>query len=300
MCGQRPQTGAVLRTSSSFTRQTFHAAPSLSRPLSSSSAGRVSRTWSHSDLRRLEVLEKNTRSMLEQATNSMRLPFVHDDSMRTLSIPLKSQDFASCRKKRSTAMLDVAGIDTELKEDMEMVGEELPIEQAIERIKAMQIKSSDPKAMLALSGILGELQAGVCQLRFRKDGSVGRYVTLHALRIRRPEDDHVLMQVGRWRLRNGFVPMCGYPGSKRPSAKDFNNFIDFLIRELKGVLGGQPLTKTGSTTDVFKEQSPQFGTMTTYRRMLQQLEAAGSDMRALANKRPLAGDSIIGFGCHVG
>ena len=68
------------------------------------------------------------------------------------------------------------------------------------------------------------------------------------------------LQVGRWRPRHsclacacrhswlcfaayflsqvsqanssGFMPFCVYPGSKRPSAKDFVTFIDFLMRRL--------------------------------------------------------------------
>ena len=41
----------------------------------------------------------------------------------------------------------------------------------------------------------------------------------------------------QWKVRipghpRGFVPACVYPGSKRPSAKDFVAFIDFLMRIL--------------------------------------------------------------------
>lgn len=203
----------------------------------------------------------------------MNLPFLEDETIKTLSIsPMKSRDFAECTKKarsqRSTAMLDVAGFDLEL-EDNEEKGEEVPVEQAIERIKKLQSEVADPKVALAFAGVLGELQAGVCSVRFYSDGSVGRFVTLHALRLQRPEDNQVLIQVGRWKPRTGFVPSCGFPGSKRPSAKDFSHYIDFLIRELSGVLGAQLVQKTGTAADIFKEESSQFGTMTTYRRMLQ-------------------------------
>lgn len=247
------------------------ARPPLLRPgtgmsvRSNASGQRLTRAWSHSDISQLKILERNTRQMLEKATNAMRLPFLEEDSLKTLSIPMKPYDFADCKKKqRSTAMLDVAGFSLEL--DAE--GEELPLDQAIDRLKLMQA-AADPKAALGLSGILGELQAGVCNVRFYADGSLGRFVTLHALRLQRQEDNQVLIQVGRWRPRNGFVPTCGFPGSKRPSAKDFSNYIDFLIRELSGVLGAQPVRKTGTAADIFKEESSQFGTMTTYRRMLQ-------------------------------
>ncbi|CAK9011471.1 unnamed protein product, partial [Durusdinium trenchii] len=232
---------------------------------------RLARAWSQSDLSQLSILERNTRQMLEKATNSMRLPFLEEDCLRTLSIPMKTRDLSDCKKKsRSTAMLDVAGFGLQL-DDEEEKGEEPPVEEAIEQLKRLAAQATDPKMSLAISGIVGELQAGVCTVRFYADGSIGRFVTLHALRLLRPEDDHVLMQVGRWRPRNGFLPSCGFPGSKRPSAKDFNSYIDFLIRELSGVLGPQLVRKTGTAADIFKEESSQFGTMTTYRRMLQLL-----------------------------
>ncbi|CAK9010735.1 unnamed protein product, partial [Durusdinium trenchii] len=207
---------------------------------------RLARAWSQSDLSQLSILERNTRQMLEKATNSMRLPFLEEDCLRTLSIPMKTRDLSDCKKKsRSTAMLDVAGFGLQL-DDEEEKGEEPPVEEAIEQLKRLAAQATDPKMSLAISGIVGELQAGVCTVRFYADGSIGRFVTLHALRLLRPEDDHVLMQVGRWRPRNGFLPSCGFPGSKRPSAKDFNSYIDFLIRELSGVLGPQLVRKTGS------------------------------------------------------
>eukprot|EP00913_Durusdinium_trenchii_P022868 g21471.t1 len=193
---------------------------------------RLARAWSQSDLSQLSILERNTRQMLEKATNSMRLPFLEEDCLRTLSIPMKTRDLSDCKKKsRSTAMLDVAGFGLQL-DDEEEKGEEPPVEEAIEQLKRLAAQATDPKMSLAISGIVGELQAGVCTVRFYADGSIGRFVTLHALRLLRPEDDHVLMQVGRWRPRNGFLPSCGFPGSKRPSAKDFNSYIDFLIRYL--------------------------------------------------------------------
>ncbi|CAK9010737.1 unnamed protein product, partial [Durusdinium trenchii] len=219
---------------------------------------RLARAWSQSDLSQLSILERNTRQMLEKATNSMRLPFLEEDCLRTLSIPMKTRDLSDCKKKsRSTAMLDVAGFGLQL-DDEEEKGEEPPVEEAIEQLKRLAAQATDPKMSLAISGIVGELQAGVCTVRFYADGSIGRFVTLHALRLLRPEDDHVLMQVGRWRPRNGFLPSCGFPGSKRPSAKDFNSYIDFLIRELSGVLGPQLVRKTGTAADIFKEESSQF------------------------------------------
>lgn len=40
---------------------------------------RLARPWSHSDLSRLKLLERNTKGMLEKAAKSMRLPFLEED-----------------------------------------------------------------------------------------------------------------------------------------------------------------------------------------------------------------------------
>ncbi|CAE7629058.1 unnamed protein product [Symbiodinium sp. CCMP2592] len=246
-------------------------------------ARRPHRMWSQVEIEKLQLLDQNTRDMLGQASKDFHLPTLESDPLpparkslagsKILS-PDLLDDMSALRAinkgKRSTAMLDVAGYSNN---DFDDLGEELPLDETIARLKDIQLSSMDPRLMLAISGIVGELQAGVCQVRFHEDGSFERFVTLHALRVWRPVDNHVLIQVGRWRPRHSFMPFCVYPGSKRPSAKDFVTFIDFLMRELKPLLGGHFLEKSGSSSEVFRDNSRQFGEIpTTYRRMLQHVK----------------------------
>eukprot|EP00440_Ansanella_granifera_P030362 gb/GFBE01032985.1/.p1 GENE.gb/GFBE01032985.1/~~gb/GFBE01032985.1/.p1 ORF type:complete len:527 (+),score=69.25 gb/GFBE01032985.1/:1-1581(+) len=204
------------------------------------------------------------RSSASQPANGLKLPTVQDASAG-LAVPTTKP---VRRRSRCTAMLEIhdhgMGVNI-IPSGIDATGS---VEDTIERLKSLQKDASDPKAATALAGVIGELQAGVCQVGFAIDGSVERFVTLHAVRIE-TSDKNVLMQVGRWRPRHGFMGMCVYPGAKRPTATDFDSYIDFLLRELEPLLEGQEVVRQGSEVNVIKDKSLQFDIQTTYRRILQ-------------------------------
>lgn len=235
--------------------------------IKSSFAGkRLQRIWSTHEQGMLAMLDSNCRILRERSAAKARISIFGEE-------PKTQKRTPKTRHRRSSAQLDVFDrrmrIPRKLSADDSY--EEKPLEEAVAHLQSMQAVSTNQEQILALGGIIGELQAGVCSVLFGPGDLLERRVLIHALRLVR-NDLHALTQLGRWMPRHGLKVVCGYPGAKRPDEHDFDLFIDGLIRDVEPALGGGTVVRMGSETEKWSDESTHYHVCTRYRRLLQLAE----------------------------
>eukprot|EP00930_Biecheleria_cincta_P048991 TRINITY_DN34233_c0_g1_i1.p1 TRINITY_DN34233_c0_g1~~TRINITY_DN34233_c0_g1_i1.p1 ORF type:complete len:436 (+),score=47.85 TRINITY_DN34233_c0_g1_i1:95-1402(+) len=236
--------------------------------IKASVAGRRSqRIWSSREEGMLATLESNCRFLREKSVEKTQMPYFSEEPQKIQKIP------GSFRRRRTSAQLDVFDVRMRIqrKSSADQFFVEKSLEEAVAHLKDMQATATDQEHRMALGGMIGELQAGVCRVLFAPDDSIERRVLIHALRLVR-NDFHALTQLGRWVPRHGLKSVCGYPGAKRPDVKDFDAFMDSLIRDVEPALGGGMVVRKGSETGKWSEESTHYHVCTRYRRLLQLAE----------------------------
>jgi len=143
-----------------------------------------------------------------------------------------------------------------------------PPEEATCILQEMQKNEKDQETARSLREIIGEFQAGVCRVLFGANGQIKRQVIIHALRLTR-EDGCELMMMARWAPRQGFKPICAYPGAKRPRMTDFDIYIGSLTRDLEPLLSSYEIKPQGSDVKEWSEESSKYQIPTVYLRLLQ-------------------------------
>lgn len=248
---------------------------------SASAAGtRLQSIWSTHELGMLAMLDSNCQTLRERSVDKTHLLHLGGDATSRPSI----QKNDKCRGRRNSAQLDV--LDRRLRIRSKSSHDDLqyqePEEETVARLKEMQAASTNPEHALALGGIIGELQAGVCSVLLKPGGVLERRVVIHALKLVR-NDQHALTQLGRWMPRHGLKFACGYPGAKRPGVSDFDMFIDSLMRDVEPALEGRTVTLVGSESIKWSDESSHYHVCTRYHRMLQLAEI---DVESPPRNRP--------------
>lgn len=170
------------------------------------------------------------------------------------------------RSSKGPVILDTFSVLTRMGYDVdfdERISQD-PVGASLNRLRKAFQNGQIPIEQDVFCELESEVISNLCTVRFLRDGSMIRSVTVDAVRLEQG-DGKILMQVGEWTEKKGFKVNAVLPGGKRYERIPPEEFMDeFLAKKLAWL----PFAKfvTGSSKETFTEYSERFGMNSTYLR----------------------------------
>mmetsp|Transcript_46299 Transcript_46299/g.107720 ORF Transcript_46299/g.107720 Transcript_46299/m.107720 type:complete len:1151 (+) Transcript_46299:90-3542(+) len=118
--------------------------------------------------------------------------------------------------------------------------------------------------------LVKEVEMEKCAIQTDIHGVLERIVPVFTIKIKRPSDNHILVEVGKFD-KGAIWPSCALPGSKRPRGElPEKTYERVLLKDLNFVAAG--LCTLGAESQVEVKESQHFGMLTKYLRTVQHAE----------------------------
>mmetsp|Transcript_42861 Transcript_42861/g.100526 ORF Transcript_42861/g.100526 Transcript_42861/m.100526 type:complete len:1229 (+) Transcript_42861:59-3745(+) len=149
----------------------------------------------------------------------------------------------------------------------------------LEMLRKERLKEGSALSMMSQEDyfdLVKEVEAEKCAIQGGIDGRLERVVPVFAIRIKRPDDDNILVEVGKYE-KGKVTASVGLPGSKRPRGElPIRTYERVLSKDLSFVANG--LTTKEAETQVEVKESQHFGLVSKYLRTVQHTELSDDFM----------------------